>query len=139
MRNVPRITESEWEVMKVLWEQSPLTAAQIIQILLKKTSWQNETIKTFIKRLVRKKALGFTRKGRQYFYHPLVSEQDCIKLETSTFLKRFKGGPMEPILHSFLELEDLPPESIAGLRKIIEELKASDRKKGQKRGKRSNN
>jgi BlaI family penicillinase repressor len=88
---------------------------------------------------VRKKALGFTRQGRQYFYHPLVSEQDCIKVETSAFLKRFKGGPMEPILHSFLEWEDLPMESIAGLRKIIEDLKVSDSKKGEKRGKKSNN
>jgi len=138
MRNVPRITESEWEVMKVLWEQSPRTAAQIVQILLKKTSWQNETIKTFIKRLVRKKALGFKRQGRQYLYHPLVSEQDCIKVETSAFLKRFKGGSTEPILHSFLEWEDLPPESIAGLRKILEEVKASRTKKSEKRGKQSN-
>lgn len=125
--------------MKVLWEQSPRTATQIVQILLKKTSWQNETIKTFIKRLVKKKALGFRRQGRQYLYRPLVSEQDCIKVETSAFLKRFKGGSMEPILHSFLEWEDLPPESIADLRKILEETRASGRKKGEKRRKKSDN
>lgn len=29
MTNIPRISESEWEIMKVIWKQSPLTAEQI--------------------------------------------------------------------------------------------------------------
>lgn len=63
MRKVPRISESEWEVMKVLWESSPLTANDIVEVLSKRASWQRETIRTLINRLVQKKAVRFEKKG----------------------------------------------------------------------------
>ena len=65
MKKVPRISEAEWEVMKVLWDASPITANQIVEILSKRTFWQRETIRTLINRLVRKKAIQFEKQGRQ--------------------------------------------------------------------------
>jgi predicted transcriptional regulator len=31
MTRPPQISDAEWEVMAVLWEQSPLTAAEVIE------------------------------------------------------------------------------------------------------------
>ena len=61
MKKMPRISESEWEVMKVVWSQSPTNASQIIKDLSPTTTWKPKTIMTLINRLVKKGAL--TRQG----------------------------------------------------------------------------
>ena len=123
MMNIPKISESEWQVMKVLWNKSPLTANKIVQILSKETQWKRETIRTLINRLVKKKALNFKKQGRQYLYFPLVNESEAIMEETKSFLDRIHGGSIEPMLAAFVQNEKLTPEKISRLKKILDELK----------------
>ena len=130
MKKNPKISEAEWEVMKVLWGTSPATANDIVKILSGKTHWKRETIRTLINRLVQKKALDFKKKGRQYHYFPLVTEDECIKAEARSFLKRLGGGSIEPMLVAFVEEERLSPEKISKLRRILK--KAADEGKKQR-------
>ena len=120
MKMVPKISEAEWQVMKVLWKQSPLTANDIVETLTKETSWKRETIRTLINRLVRKKALDFKKKSRQYLYFPLIDESECIMEETKSFLDRVHGGSIEPMLAAFVENENISPEEIARLKQILD-------------------
>jgi BlaI family penicillinase repressor len=129
MKKTPKISEAEWEVMKVLWKKSPKTANEVVKVLSKKTSWKRETIRTLINRLVQKKAVGFKKKGRQYHYFPLLTEAECVKEETRSFLKRVHGGSIEPMLTSFVEEEKLSADKIARLRRILDEAEASDKDK----------
>ena len=120
MKKTPGISEAEWEVMKVLWKKSPLTANDIVKILSKETSWKRETIRTLINRLVKKKALNFKKQSRQYLYFPLISESDCIMEETKSFLERVHGGSIEPMLAAFVKNEKLSPEKITRLKQILD-------------------
>ncbi len=131
MKKTPKISEAEWEVMKVLWDTSPATANDIVKRLSGKTVWKRETIRTLINRLVQKKALGFEKKGRQYHYFPLVTEAECIKAEARSFLRRLGGGSIEPMLVAFVEEEHLSPEKISKLRRILK--KAADEGKKRKK------
>jgi BlaI family penicillinase repressor len=125
MAKTPRISEAEWEVMKILWKTSPKTANEIVEELTGKTYWKRETIRTLINRLVQKKALGFEKKGRQYHYFPLVTKAQCIGAETESFVRRFGGGSLEPMLAAFIEEEHLSAEKIARLRQLLDEKAAS--------------
>ena len=129
MKKTPKISEAEWEVMKVLWKKSPKTANEVVKLLSKKSSWKRETIRTLINRLVQKKAIGFEKKSRQYHYFPKVTEAECIKAETKSFLKRVHGGSIEPMLTSFVEEERLSPEKIKRLRRILDEAETGDKDK----------
>ncbi len=129
MKKVPRISESEWEVMKVLWERSPLTANDIVDVLAKRASWQRETIRTLINRLVQKKAVRFEKKGRQYHYCPAVAETECIKDQTRSFLRRFRAGAIEPMLAALVEEERLSAEQIARLKEILDGKDASGKRR----------
>jgi BlaI family penicillinase repressor len=120
MKKTPKISEAEWQVMKVLWDKSPLTANDIVQILSKETHWKRETIRTLINRLVKKKALYFKKQSRQYLYFPLLDESECIMEETRSFLERVHGGSIEPMLAAFVENEKLSPEKIARLKQILD-------------------
>ncbi len=119
MKRIPKISESEWQVMKVLWVSSPRTANEVVEELTGATSWKPKTIRTLLNRLVVKKALGFEKDGREYRYYPLVSEAECVQAESHSFISRVYGGALRPILAAFLESEDLSKEDIEDLKRII--------------------
>ena len=125
IRKTPRISEAEWEVMKVLWKTSPKTANEIVEELKGKTHWKRETIRTLINRLVGKKVLDFEKKSRQYHYFPLLTKVQCISAETESFVRRFGSGSLEPMLAAFIEEEHLSAEKIARLRQLLDEKAAS--------------
>ncbi len=120
MKRTPKISEAEWEVMKVLWEKSPLTANEIVEVLSKRTRWQRETIRTLINRLVQKRAVAFEKEGRQHYYYPVVAEAECVKAETRSLLHRLRAGTIEPMLAALVEEQRLSPEQIARLREILD-------------------
>jgi BlaI family penicillinase repressor len=121
MKKIPKISESEWRVMQVLWSKGPLTANQVVEELAEKTKWKPKTIKTLINRLTKKGAVRFQKDGRRYRYYPAVSESKCVRTETRSFLRRVYGGAARPMLAAFLEDAELSPDDVAELKKILEQ------------------
>ena len=119
MNQLPRISEAEWEVMKLLWNESPLRANFIVEKLKPRTKWQPKTIKTLLNRLVKKEAIGFEKTGREYLYFPLVEEVECVKAECRSFLQRVHSGALQPMLAAFLELEEVTEDDVKELKKIL--------------------
>lgn len=126
MAEKSKISEAEWQVMRVLWKKSPQTVKEIIAALSVKTKWKAETIRTLVNRLVKKKAIGFEKKGRQHYFFPTVTEEECVKGEAYSFLTRAGAAIIKPILAAFIEKEQLSKEDIEELQKILD-------KKGGKR------
>jgi BlaI family transcriptional regulator, penicillinase repressor len=119
MKSVPRISESEWRVMKVLWEHSPLGAGEVVEALTSETDWKPKTVKTLLNRLVGKKAVGYEQEGRAYQYFPLVAERDCVREESRSFLRRVYGGAFMPMLAAMLEDQKLSAAQIDDLKQIL--------------------
>ena len=121
MKQLPRISDAEWTVMKVLWSRSPLAASDIIAELEQTEQWHPKTVKTLLNRLVGKGALGFSREGKAYLYHPIVSEADCAGAASDAFLSRVFGGSLKPMLAHFMEKKRLSPEELKELKRLLEE------------------
>ena len=120
MQKIPRISETEWEIMKVVWSQAPCPAGPIIEALQKTdASWHPRTAKAFLNRLVKKKVLGFSREGRAYLYRPLVRREDCVDAASESFLERVFGGSLKPMLAHFVQREKLSPDEIRELRRLL--------------------
>ncbi len=117
--STPAISEAEWKVMRVLWDQSPQAAYDIIQRLGRSEHWQASTIKTLLARLYRKKVLGIRRYKNLYLYYPLVSEDLCLQSESESFLKRFFNGSVKTLLVHFVEREKLTRKDLEELRKVL--------------------
>ncbi|CAH1208223.1 Penicillinase repressor [Paenibacillus plantiphilus] len=107
--------------MKVLWSHSPLTANEVVKALEGSKEWNPKTVRTLIKRLVEKEAVACNPDGRNYLYEPLVREEECVRSETTSLLKRIYGGAMKPMLVNFLKDEQLTKEDIADLKAILEQ------------------
>jgi BlaI family penicillinase repressor len=69
---------------------------------------------------MKKGAVGYEKKGREYHYYPLIEEAVLVKAESRSFLKRVFGGAVKPMLATMVESEDLSPEDIEDLKRILE-------------------
>ena len=73
------ITDSEWEVMRVVWAQGDVTSKEIREVLQQKREWKPATTKTFIGRLVKKGMLHTEIEGNKYIYSATIKESEFIK------------------------------------------------------------
>lgn len=127
MSKVPKISNAEWEVMKIIWTHSEITSTNIINELKNKAQWKPSTIKSLINRLLNKNAIGFNKLGNEYLYFPLVSEDECIKLESQSFVNRVFNGSVKSMLLTFVESTEISDRDIDELKSILNQ---SSKKKG---------
>lgn len=120
MKTAPRISDTEWELMRVVWAKSPATAAEIIATLTARDpSWHPKTARTLLARLVQKQALGYQPQGRAYAYLPLVTEADCVAAASESFVERVFGGSLRPMLAHLVERQKLTPQDLDELRALL--------------------
>ena len=73
MNRTPRISDTEWEIMRIVWTHHPIAAADIIaRLTAADASWHPKTARTLLARLVEKGALDYEERGRSYVYAPRV-------------------------------------------------------------------
>ena len=107
--------------MKVVWAKAPCSAGEIIQTLTEEdSSWNPRTVKAFLNRLVRKRALGFKKEGRAYLYRPLVREEESVDAASESFLERVFGGSLKPMLAHFVERKKLSAEEVRELKQLLQ-------------------
>lgn len=121
MRELPQISEAEFEVMKVVWKYAPINTNEITEKLTQTTNWSPKTIQTLIKRLVSKKALTYEKQSRVFVYTPLIKEDEYIRRESNTFLNRFYDGNITSMLVSYIEDDKLSETEIDTLRSLLSE------------------
>ena len=122
MKNIPKISETEWEVMKVAWADGPCSAERVVETLKRADpTWHPKTAKTFLSRLMMKKALGYSKAGREYIYKPLVRQAECVDAVSRSFLERVFGGSLKAMLAHFLERKKLSAQEIGELKRLLEQ------------------
>jgi BlaI family transcriptional regulator, penicillinase repressor len=121
MSKPPRISDLEWEVMKVLWAESPLTAVAVIEKLqAQDASWHPQTARTLLHRLTRKGALAFQQAGLAYLYSPACTEAECAAAASESFLDRVFGGSLAPMLAHVVQHRKLSRKEIEQLKRILD-------------------
>jgi len=122
VRTIPQISEAELEVMKVIWELSETTSAQIVERLTQTTVWKPKTVHTLISRLVAKDAIKAERTGSKAFvYSALVSEQEYKAYANNSLLQKLYNGSINLMFTSFIKEQKLSKSEIDRLKKLLDE------------------
>jgi len=116
------ISESESQVMEVLWTRAPQSADEIVAALAPVNNWQEATIKTFLNRLLKKGVIRAEYEGRRYRYFPVLARADWVAAQSRSVLDRLFGGRVAPLVAHFSERQELSRDDIDELRKLIETL-----------------
>ena len=123
-KNLSSISDSEWEVMRIVWTLGETNTKQILNELQAKKDWTDSTIKTLIRRLVQKGWLNTKQDGRRYIYTATVNQTEMMYNEAKTLLNRMcdmhKGEVILKLLEDF-------PVSKGDLMKMKKEMSQKEK------------
>ena len=125
----PRISEAEWTVMKFFWKLGPMGMGEAMKALEGVLHWKPRTVQTLIRRLVDKGALHAESQGRDFRYHPAVSQEDCQREESRSFLHRVFDGRLAPFVAAMMDREEVSRDELAALRQLLDDAEATAPKK----------
>jgi BlaI family penicillinase repressor len=120
MNEIPKISDSEWQVMKIIWERTPITSNEIVKELKALMKWRDTTIYTLISRLANKNIIEIDKEVSPNLCRPLVSQQECIRDERQSFIKKIYNGSLSLMLANFVEEDELTDEDVKELKSILD-------------------
>ena len=118
-----RISDAEHAVMEVLWDDSPLTAQDVVERVDPARGWSANTVKTLLGRLLAKAAIVHEADGRRYLYRPLIARGDYVAGESRRLMDRLFGGRLTPLVAHLAERDELTPEDVAEIEALLKALK----------------
>jgi len=116
-----RVTNSEWNLINCLWEESPKTLMQLVPILKERVGWSKSTCATMVRRMSEKGVIGYEEKGKTKYFYPRVEKEDVVVQETRDFLKKIYDGSVGMMMSALVRQNDLSKEDIKELQAILKE------------------
>mgnify|MGYP003577692842 CR=1 FL=1 len=118
-----KVSEAESKVLEVFWRsEGPLSAEEVVAAMDNDREWSAGTIRTFLTRLVKKKALAAKPDGRRYLYQVLIPREDYVHKQSRDLLDKLFGGRITPFITQFSERQRLSRDEIEELKRLIERL-----------------
>lgn len=113
-----KLPESEFEIMKIIWEnEPPITTSIILNNLSSDKAWKAATIISFLNRLVSKGFLSTEKTSKERLYYPLITKKEYLEFETKNFIKQYHKNSFLSFVNTLYDGEDLDNEE---LDKILE-------------------
>ena len=105
------LSNSEWKLMRCLWDQAPRTITELTAALREETGWSKNTVITMLARL---EAKGAVR------HYPALRREDAVRDETESFLSKVYGGSLGLMMSAMVESRRLSEEDISELAAILD-------------------
>ena len=124
MKDKYDITDSELEIMQVLWNNGNCGLAEIVTELDKTKKRNKNTVKTLLYRLVDKGAVKSQKvNGQEFSYAPTITEKKYLSKANDSFLSKLYKGNVEKLLLNFVEDKTVSKEE---LQKLVNMLESED-------------
>ena len=113
------LTEAEWIIMRVVWENEPCAAGTVQEALINSKDWAYSTVKTTMDRMARKGLLNIRKIRNLQLFSSAISEVDAKRGEFRKMLKRAFDGALTPMMQFLIEQEGLTKSELTDLRKLV--------------------
>ncbi len=124
------ITECEKVVMKCVWDSPHELSMQEITEMVNTRhgkNWKTQTVSTFLARLVKKDYLKMYRKGRCFYYQPLVDKEEYKDDVLRDYVEFWNGGSMTAFVYGLLGKRDMLTEAeFEEIKKTINESRFNE-------------
>lgn len=116
-----KLFDAELKVMEALWKGGDLTAGQLAKILNAQVGWNRNTTYTVIKKLIAKGAIE--RYEPNFTCRAALTRESVQQSEAEELIDKLFDGSAELFLSAYMSGKGLSDKEIAGLRRLVEELK----------------
>jgi predicted transcriptional regulator len=116
------LTDQQLAVMKALWEVGEGGVGEILAIMARDGSdLAPTTVATMLQRLSKQGWVKHRSRGRYFVYRAKVGRQEAAKGVLERVVQSFFGGKVSALTAQLLESEQLTPDDLAELRKLLRE------------------
>ncbi len=109
------LSDGEWKLMNLLWEDSPLTISAMVERLADDTGWSKATVNIMLGRLSEKGVIWADTSGRAKLFYPKVSRDEAVKQEARKTLARIKTGGLGLLVNTMARECELSDSDIEEL------------------------
>lgn len=121
------ISEGEWKLMSLIWEEAPRTIMQLTRQLEADTRWSKNTVITMLNRLEAKGAVYYEAGDRAKQYFPAIDRKDVALEETRGFLNRVYEGSLSLMVDAMAASRALSKREIDELYEILKKAEEGAR------------
>jgi BlaI family transcriptional regulator, penicillinase repressor len=118
-----KISESESQVMEVLWRDQPLTSGEIVERISRVEDWSPKTVRTLLDRLVAKGALVRHKRDRVYSYECLIGREQWLRDQAGQLVDNHCQGRLAPLVAAFASREKLTDADRREILDLLEGMK----------------
>lgn len=129
MEEMLSLSDGEWKLMNLLWEESPRTVAQLVKATADDTGWSKATIFIMLGRMAEKGAVRVETGGRSKLYYAAVPREQIAARETEQFLNKVYHGSLQMMVSSMAGQKALSQEDIDELYEILRRAEREVEKK----------
>lgn len=127
MRKDLQLSDSEWALMKVLWDCAPASVNDIAERVKDTVQWHHKTVRTMLIRLHNKGIVDYVMEKNIQHYRPLFSREECESTATESFIQRVFDGALTPMVAHFTTKRRLTSEEKAALRELLNDDDENDK------------
>ena len=114
-------TELELEILKILWESSPLSVREVRETMAKRgRSLAHTSLITTLNVMHEKGFVSRAEAGRGYAFAPIISHDQVSQGMVGDLVTRVFDGSASALMLSLLENESIEPAERDALRSAIE-------------------
>ncbi|MGQ2375206.1 CopY/TcrY family copper transport repressor [Companilactobacillus zhachilii] len=114
------ISSAEWQIMRIVWTLKHVTSSEIINLMQKKQTWSDSTIKTLITRLTKKEFLSREKEKGRYIYSATVEEQATMNEYANSLFADFCAHKSGSVLDELIETMDISQADIKMLQETLD-------------------
>lgn len=116
---LPELTETEWALIKAVWELEPCPAPTVQEHLAKSRNWTYSTVRTLLDRMVGKGLLSAEKLRHLTMYRALITREQAELGELRYALKNAFDGALTPMVQRLLDSEKITTQQLDELEALI--------------------
>lgn len=120
-----QISDSEWQVMKIIWMQGEQTSSDLIKVLADRFDWSKSTIQTLLARLVEKECLTRKKEGKSFVYSALLTLYQSRDLLVQDIKDKVCSRRIKNLLADLIMECDFTLADLEDLEAVISEKKSN--------------
>jgi BlaI family transcriptional regulator, penicillinase repressor len=124
---IPRPTDAELTILRVLWERGPSTVRQVHEVLSRDRTTAYTTALKLLQIMSEKGLVRRDETERTHIYHARLSEEQTQRQLIRDLLDRAFGGSSSKLVMQALATRRASAEELGEIRRLIEARKENDR------------
>ncbi len=124
---VPKPTDAELAILRVLWDRGPSTVRQVYDVLSEQRDFAYTTTLKLLQLMTEKGITVREEEGRIHVYRAGFAQEDTQQRLVSDLLDRAFGGSSAKLVMQALAAKPASAEELQEIRQLLAEYKEKDR------------